>query len=114
MTDHSARIRTRHADPETVAAALAPDDTPSMETRAEGDAVVTEVTRPDTGGLHATVDDYLVNLQVADRLAQSAPERATPDESTRDAPSDDARTAPTETDSESDEPDTRTDDTHDT
>jgi hypothetical protein len=67
-----ARVRTAHADPEAaavVAAALAPDNTASMTTRADGGRVVTTMARDTTGGLHATVDDYVVNLTVADRLA---------------------------------------------
>ena len=71
-SDRRARIRTVHADPETVAAALRPDDAASMTTRAEGDAVVTEISRDRTGGLRSTVDDYLVNVRVADRVARAA------------------------------------------
>ncbi|MUV91136.1 KEOPS complex Pcc1-like subunit [Halapricum sp. CBA1109] len=65
MTDRHARITTRHDDPEVVAAALAPDNTDEMTTRVEGDRVVTTVDRDSTGGLQATVDDYVVNLHVA-------------------------------------------------
>ena len=70
-----ARIRTTHDDAATaerIAAALEPDNTAEMETTVDGDAVVTTVERDSTGGLHATVDDYVVNLQVATRLASHA------------------------------------------
>ena len=70
-----ASIRTTHGDAgtaERIAAALAPDNTTEMETTVDGDAVVTTVERDSTGGLHATVDDYVVNLQVAARLAGHA------------------------------------------
>ncbi|WP_152040712.1 KEOPS complex subunit Pcc1 [Salinigranum salinum] len=67
-----ARVRTTHATPEAatvVAAALAPDNTDSMTTRVDGDEVLTTIERGRTGGLHSSVDDYVVNLVVADRLA---------------------------------------------
>ena len=63
-----ATIRTTHAEPETVAAALRPDNTGSMTTRVDGDTVVTHIERETTGGLHATVDDYVVNLTAADAV----------------------------------------------
>ncbi|WP_436932275.1 KEOPS complex subunit Pcc1 [Halosimplex halobium] len=66
-----ATITTTHDDAdaaERVAAALAPDNTAEMATRAEGEAVVTTVAREGTRGLRSTVDDYVVNCRVADRL----------------------------------------------
>lgn len=74
MSDRRARVRTAHDDPETVAAALRPDDTPSMTTRVEDGAVVAEMTRDRTGGLRSTLDDHLVNLRVAARVARVARE----------------------------------------
>ena len=68
-----ATLRTTHADAVAVARALAPDNTAQMDTRVEGDAVVTTVERETTGGLRATVDDYVTNLQVADRLHADGP-----------------------------------------
>ncbi|MFC3957156.1 KEOPS complex subunit Pcc1 [Halovivax cerinus] len=90
-----ATIRTAHADPETVAAALAPDNTDEMDTRVESvvddgstndeggaaDAttagadervVVTTIERESTSGLQSTVDDTLVNLAVAEAVATGA------------------------------------------
>lgn len=67
-----ARIRTEHGDAAVVAAALRPDNTGSIRTRVEGGAVVTDVARETTGGLQATVDDYVVNLTVAETVAQTA------------------------------------------
>jgi len=75
MTDgpsRRARIVTDHSDRETaarIAAALRPDNTAEMATVADGDAVETTIDRPTTGGLRATADDYVVNLQVAAQLA---------------------------------------------
>ena len=63
-----ATLRTTHADAAAVARALAPDNTPQMDTRVEGSTVLTTVERETTGGLRATVDDYVTNLQVADEL----------------------------------------------
>jgi len=72
-----ATLRTTHAAPETVAAALEPDNTDEMSTRTEDGRVVTTVARDSPAGLRSTVDDYVVNLQVADGIA---------DEHTRDQP----------------------------
>jgi hypothetical protein len=41
-----------------------------MTTTVEGDAVVTRIERETTGGLRSTVDDYVVNLDVATTVAQ--------------------------------------------
>jgi hypothetical protein len=67
-----AHLRTKHADAALVAASLRPDNTDSMTTTVDGDYVDTEIERETTGGLHATVDDYVVNLTVAETVAQTA------------------------------------------
>lgn len=67
MTRH-ATVRTRHANPALVAAALAPDNTDEMTTAVDGETVVTRIERDATGSLATTVDDYLTNLQVAARI----------------------------------------------
>lgn len=64
-----ATLRTTHTEPETVAAAITPDNTPEMRTRVEGGQVVTTIARDSPGGLRSTVDDYVVNLGVADSIA---------------------------------------------
>ena len=64
-----ATLRTTHAAPETVAAALEPDNTEEMDTRVEDGRVATTVARDSPGGLRSTVDDYVVNLGVADGIA---------------------------------------------
>ncbi len=64
----TATVRTDHATATCatrVARAVAPDNTASMTTRVVDDCVETDVARETTGGLQATVDDYLVNLGVA-------------------------------------------------
>ncbi|MFB6168005.1 MAG: KEOPS complex subunit Pcc1 [Haloferacaceae archaeon] len=70
----TAELRTEHDAAALVAAALRPDDTPEVDTRAVDGAVVTQVERDTTGGLARTVDDYAVNLRVADRLVALAAE----------------------------------------
>ena len=67
-----AEIRTEHDHPEAVAAALRPDNTAQMRTRTEPGAVVTTIERETTGGLRSTVDDYVVNLDVAERTTRDA------------------------------------------
>jgi hypothetical protein len=63
-------IRTTHDDPELVARAVSPDNTPEIETRTDGRQVVTTIARESTGGLSTTADDYVVNLTVATQVAQ--------------------------------------------
>lgn len=69
-----ATLRTAHTDPEAVAAAIRPDNTAEMNTRVDGDHVVTTVERETTGGLRSTVDDYVVNLQVASSIVDDQPD----------------------------------------
>lgn len=69
---HEAVVATTHDDPAVVAAALTPDNTDAMTTQINGATVRTTVVRDRTGGLAATVDDYVVNLTVADAVAETA------------------------------------------
>ncbi|MFC4246507.1 KEOPS complex subunit Pcc1 [Natribaculum luteum] len=79
-----ATIRTEHDDPELVASAIAPDNTAEMATDVDGDVVVTRIERETTGGLHSTVDDYVVNLDVATTVAQHARTQTDADEASSD------------------------------
>jgi hypothetical protein len=75
-----AHIETTAEDAETaaqIAAALDPDNTPEMETTVDGTTVRTTVGREDTGGLQATLDDYVVNLQVAVQLTAQGGDSST-------------------------------------
>ena len=67
-----AEIRTELDHADVVAAAVTPDDTDQMDTRVEGGAIVTTIERGTTGGLRSTVDDYVVNVDVADRTVRNA------------------------------------------
>lgn len=75
MTEESAtrraRIETDHGDPAraaVIASALTPDNTAEMTTRTEGSRVITTIERDSTGSLQSTVDDYVVNLQLAAQI----------------------------------------------
>lgn len=59
-------ITTLHADAASVAAALSPDNLRSMETKAQGDRVVTTIMGTQARSVIASVDDYLMNLGVAE------------------------------------------------
>ncbi|MFB6256531.1 MAG: KEOPS complex subunit Pcc1 [Haloplanus sp.] len=67
-------IETTHDDAAMVAAALRPDNTPSMSTDVTDDVVRTTIDRDAVGGLQSTVDDYVVNLTVAATVARTARE----------------------------------------
>lgn len=75
-----ARIETNHDDAEDarqIARSIAPDNTAEMATRSDGSAIVTEITRETTGGLHANVDDYIKNLTLAAQLVTQDREPST-------------------------------------
>jgi len=78
----SATVNTEYAAParaERVACAVVPDNTASMTTRVEGAAVTTDIDRETTGGLQSTVDDYVVNLGVAEAVLDAVEQTATTD-----------------------------------
>lgn len=70
-------IRTTHDDPETVARSITPDNTSEIATRTTDEQVITTITRESTGGLRTTMDDYVVNLSVADEVVQLADQQTT-------------------------------------
>lgn len=59
-------ITTVHADAPCIADALAPDNLRSMETRADCGRVITTITGTQLRSVIASVDDYLMNLAVAE------------------------------------------------
>jgi hypothetical protein len=68
------RITTLHRNAGAVAAALKPDNLRSMTTTAEGDRVRTVITGTQIRSVIASVDDYLMNLAIAeDASVYSAP-----------------------------------------
>ena len=54
---------------ERVARSVTPDNTAEMDTTIDGCRVVTTIERDSTSGLQSTVDDYVVNIDVAAQLA---------------------------------------------
>jgi hypothetical protein len=103
-TDHGTATRARR-----VATAVAPDNTASMTTTVESTAVRTAIDRGTTGGLQATLDDYLVNLDVAaavlERLEDAAGTTRTADRAT-DTGSTDERAADSDSAGSADSTDT--------
>ncbi|QSZ66960.1 hypothetical protein RJ40_05360 [Methanofollis aquaemaris] len=68
------RITTESARSRCVAASLAPDNLTGMETRAQGPAVVTEVTGTHLRSVIASADDYLMNLAIAEEVCADVSE----------------------------------------
>lgn len=66
MMQTDGTITTVHDNARCVAKALAPDNLRSMETTAEGNRVITTITGTQLRSVIASVDDYLMNLAVAD------------------------------------------------
>ena len=66
MMQINGTITTVHKNAGCVAAALAPDNLRSMDTKADGDRVITTITGTQLRSVIASVDDYLMNLAVAE------------------------------------------------
>jgi len=66
MMQITGTITTVHDNARCVAAALAPDNLRSMETKADGDRVTTTITGTQLRSVIASMDDYLMNLAIAD------------------------------------------------
>lgn len=75
-----ATVRTRHAEAELIANSVRPDNTDEMTMTVDDDAIETTLERETTGGLRTTVDDYIVNLQVAAAIKQRRNETTTTDD----------------------------------
>jgi len=74
MMQIEGRIKTLHRNAGAVASALSPDNLRSMSTTAEGDTVITVITGTQCRSVIASVDDYLMNLAIAeDASVVSAP-----------------------------------------
>jgi hypothetical protein len=59
-------ITTRHERAGCIAASLKPDNLRSMTTTAENDLVITKITGTQLRSVIASVDDYLMNLAIAE------------------------------------------------
>jgi uncharacterized FlgJ-related protein len=65
------RITTVHGNAACVASALAPDNLRSMTTTADGDRVNTAIEGTQLRSVIASVDDYLMNLAIAEDACSS-------------------------------------------
>jgi uncharacterized FlgJ-related protein len=65
------RITTVHGNAACVASALAPDNLRSMTTTADGDTVNTAIEGTQLRSVIASVDDYLMNLAIAEDACSS-------------------------------------------
>jgi hypothetical protein len=85
MMQIKGRITTVHGNAGCVAQALAPDNLTSMTTTAEGDHVATVLTGTQLRSVIASVDDYLMNLAIAEDTCSSFSQTSadTPDNSYR-------------------------------
>ena len=72
MMSVAGTITTAHRDPARVAGALAPDNLTSMRTRAGNGVVVTEMAGENLRSIIASVDDYLMNLAIAEDVCRYA------------------------------------------
>ena len=71
MMQINGRIATVHRNAQCVASALAPDNLTSMTTTAEGDHVTTLLTGTQLRSVIASMDDYLMNLAIAEDACSS-------------------------------------------
>jgi len=71
MMQINGRITTVHRNAGCVASSLAPDNLTSMTTTAEGDHVTTVITGTQLRSVIASVDDYLMNLAIAEDTCSS-------------------------------------------
>ena len=97
----SATVTTSYATPtraERVPRAVVPDNTASMTTRVKEATMTTEIDRDTTGGLQSTVDDYVVNLGVAEGVLDAIDTAADPDQDSDIAPTADSTAAEPTTD----------------
>jgi hypothetical protein len=77
MMQINGRITTRHGNSRCVASSLAPDNLTSMTTTAEGDCVTTVITGTQLRSVIASVDDYLMNLAMAEETCTSFSQQST-------------------------------------
>ena len=71
MMQINGTITTVHRNARCVASSLAPDNLNSMTTTADGDHVTTLITGTQLRSVIASVDDYLMNLAIAEDACSS-------------------------------------------
>jgi hypothetical protein len=72
MMEITGEIITKHRDPSCVARALHPDNLSSMVTVAGEGTVITKVHGHQLRSVIASVDDYLMNLAIAEEICSYA------------------------------------------
>jgi hypothetical protein len=70
MMQIEGEISTTHRNPSCVAGAIRVDNLSAMQTGAKGDKVVTAITGTKLRSVIASVDDYLMNLAIADEACR--------------------------------------------
>jgi hypothetical protein len=70
MMQVTGTITTVHSDPDRVARSLSPDNLGSMRTFPGDGVVVTEIAGGNLRSIIASVDDYLMNLAIAEDLCR--------------------------------------------
>lgn len=76
MNIENGRIRSFHASPDCVAGSLSPDNLQGMEMRISPGHVELLIGDMPVRSAIATVDDYLMNLSIADSLCQERMKQA--------------------------------------
>jgi hypothetical protein len=71
MMQINGTITTVHRNARCVASSLAPDNLNSMTTTADGNHVTTQITGTQLRSVIASVDDYLMNLAIAEDACSS-------------------------------------------
>ncbi|MEN6396886.1 MAG: KEOPS complex subunit Pcc1 [Methanoregula sp.] len=80
MMEIHALITTVHADARSVASSLAPDNLTGMTTTADANRVTTVIHGTQIRSIIASVDDYLMNLAIADETTTLPQLRQEPNE----------------------------------
>lgn len=66
-----ATVRTSSDNAVILASAIRPDNTDDITTTVEDGKITTIITRDTIGGLQATLDDYITNLETATRVIET-------------------------------------------
>ena len=65
-------IRTTHTQAQCIADSVSADNLSEMKTHAEGDYVITQITSTKVRSVIASMDDYLMNLTVAEEVCEKS------------------------------------------
>jgi hypothetical protein len=65
-------IRTTHTHAQCIADSVSADNLSEMKTHAEGNYVITQITSTKVRSVIASMDDYLMNLTVAEEVCEKS------------------------------------------